>query len=289
MELYPLRVFLTVATEKSFSRAAEKLHRTQPAISLALQRLESDLGERLIDRSAKDLVLTDAGRTVLEYARRFENLTGEMQDSLAELRDNSAGRLSIGANESTTVYLLRYIQRYRTLYPKVKVEVRRSLSSRIPSEIVDGNLELGVISYDPRDDRITASVIFTDALAFVVSPRHRLANKKQLMLRDLSGEPFIAHNVISPYREAVVREFQRQGVPLNMPVEMPTVETIRRLVQADLGVAFLPTMCVEQDLEAGTLVAVKVKDMQMERKIYLLRPSRRGMSYAAAAFLELLK
>lgn len=288
MELYPLRVFMTVATEKSFSRAAEKLHRTQPAISLALQRLESELGERLIDRSAKDLLLTDAGRTVLEYARRFDNLSGELQVSLAELRDNSAGRLSIGANESTTLYLLRHIERYRKLFPKVKVEVRRSLSSRIPSEIVDGNLELGVLSYDPHDEHLLASVIYTDALAFVVSPRHALAQKKQVSLRELGGETFIAHNVVSPYREAVVREFQRQGVPLNMPVEMPTVETIRRLVQADIGVAFLPMMCVEQDLEAGTLVSVKVKEMQIERKIYLLRPSKRGLSYAAGAFLELL-
>jgi DNA-binding transcriptional LysR family regulator len=288
VELYPLRVFLTVATEKSFSRAAEKLHRTQPAISLALQRLETDLGERLIDRSAKDLVLTDAGRTVIEYARRFENLSGEMQLAIAELRDNSAGRLSIGANESTTLYLLRHIERYRKLFPKVKVEVRRSLSSRIPSEIVDGNLELGVISYDPHDERLVSTVIFTDALAFVVSPKHPLAQKKLVSIRDLGGETFIAHNVVSPYREAVVREFQRQGVPLNMPIEMPTVETIRRLVQAALGVAFLPMMCVQPDLEAGTLVSVKVKEMQIERKIYLLRPSRRALSYAAGAFLELL-
>src|SRR6202011_1593491 len=118
MELYPLRVFLTVATEKSFSRAAEKLFRTQPAVSLALQRLENDLGEKLIDRSAKDLVLTDAGRAVLEYARRFENLSAELKNSLAELRDNSAGRLTIGANESTTLYLLHHIERYRRLYPK---------------------------------------------------------------------------------------------------------------------------------------------------------------------------
>src|SRR5258707_11597129 len=100
MELHALQVFLTVATEKSFSRAAEKLLRTQPAVSLALQRLELELGEKLIDRSAKDLVLTDAGQTVLEYARRFENLTQEMANALAELRDNSAGRLAIGANES---------------------------------------------------------------------------------------------------------------------------------------------------------------------------------------------
>src|ERR1700722_8701889 len=288
MEMHPLRVFLTVATEKSFSRAAEKLHRTQPAISLALQRLETELGERLIDRSAKDLLLTDAGRTVIEYARRFDNLSGELHLALAELRDNSAGRLSIGANESTTLYLLRHIEHYRKLFPKVKVEVRRSLSSRIPSEIVDGNLELGVISFDPHDERLVTSVIFTDALAFVVSPKHPLASKNLVSIRDLGGETFIAHNVVSPYREAVVAEFRRQGVPLNMPIEMPTVETIRRLVQAELGVAFLPMMCVQQDLEAGTLVSVKVKEMQIERKIYLLRPSRRGLSYAAGAFMELL-
>src|SRR5438093_13673566 len=106
MELHPLRVFLTVATEKSFSRAAEKLLRTQPAISLSIQRLESEVGEKLIDRSAKDLLLTDAGKIVLDYARRFENLQGELENALAEMRDKSAGRLTIGANESCTLDLL---------------------------------------------------------------------------------------------------------------------------------------------------------------------------------------
>ena len=134
MELYSLQVFLTVANEKSFSRAAEKLLRTQPAISLSLQHLEQELGEKLIDRSGKDLILTDAGRTTLEFARRFESLHREFDNSLAELRDNSAGRLTIGANESTTLYLLRHIERYRELYPKVKVQVRRSFSSKIPDE-----------------------------------------------------------------------------------------------------------------------------------------------------------
>src|SRR5271169_3661937 len=196
MELYSLQVFLTIASEKSFSRAAGKLLRTQPAISLSLQRLEQELGEKLIDRSGKDLILTDAGRTVLEYARRFESLHRELDNSLAELRDNSAGRLTIGANESTTLYLLRHIERYRELYPKVKVQVRRSFSSKIPNELLDGNLELGVISYDPADKRLKSNVIYTDALAFVVSPKHRLANKKTVSLGDLASEVFIAHNVL---------------------------------------------------------------------------------------------
>src|SRR3954454_18278659 len=191
VELHSLQVFLTVANEKSFSRAAEKLFRTQPAISLAVQRLELELGEKLIDRSGKDLILTDAGRNVLEYARRFQSLQQEMDNSLAELRDNSAGRLAIGANESTTLYLLQHIEKYRELYLKVKVQIRRSLSSKIPGELLDGNLELGMISYDPGDERLKSKVIYTDSLSFVVSPAHRLAHKKTVSLTDLGAESFI--------------------------------------------------------------------------------------------------
>jgi DNA-binding transcriptional LysR family regulator len=289
MELYPLHVFLTIAAEKSFSRAAEKLLRTQPAVSLALQRLELELGEKLIDRSAKDLVLTDAGQTVLDYARRFENLSQEMANALAELRDNSAGRLAIGANESTTLYLLGHIERYRQLYPKVKVQVRRSLSSKIPGELIDGNLELGVISYDPGDARLVSSVLYTDSLVFIVSPRHPFAGRTSVPIVELGSETFIAHNVVSPYRDVVVREFQRHKVPLNMDVEMPTVETIRRMVADNQGVAFLPRMCVETDLAQKTLCEVKVKELQVERKIRLVYPSRRALSHAARAFLDVVK
>src|SRR5258708_1464839 len=209
MELYPLKVFLTVVSERSFSRAAEKLLRTQPAVSLAIAKFESDREEKLIDRSGKELLVTDAGRIVLEYARRFENLGSEMGNALAELRDHSAGRLSVGANESNTLYLLQHIQIYRNLYPKVKIQIRRSMSSKIPSQLLDGELELGVLSFDPEDERLVSLVIFTDHLAFVVSPKHRFGGLKQISITELGGETFIAHNVLSPYRAAVLREFQR--------------------------------------------------------------------------------
>ena len=289
MDFYPLQVFLTVSTEKSFSRAAERLLRTQPAVSLAVQRLEHELGEKLIDRSAKELLLTDAGRIVLDYARRFENLEAELQNALAELRDNSAGRLIIGANESTALYLLGQIEQYRRLYPKVKVQVRRCLSSRIPAQLIDGDLELGLLTYDPDDDRLVSKVIYTDHLAFIVSPGHRFAKRDSISITELDMETFIAHNVVSPYRDVVLREFQRHKVPLNMDVEMPTVETIRRMVQRNQGVAFLPRMCVEQEVEQGILCEVEVRELRVERKIRLVYPARRAPSHAAKAFLELGK
>src|SRR5215831_4004531 len=238
MELYSLRVFSMVVAERSFSRAAEKLYRTQPAVSLSLQRLEAELGEKLIDRSAKDLVLTDAGRTVLDYARRFQNLRQELEDALSELRDKSSGRLSIGANESSTLYLLPHIERYRRLYPKVKVQIRRSQSSKIPAELLHGDLELGVVSYDPSDDHLVSKVIYTDALAFVVSPRHRFARKKTVSISELGMETFIAHNVVSPYREVVVCEVKVKELHVERMVRLLFVKarTLSHAAQAFLDV-----------------------------------------------------
>ena len=125
---------------------------------------------------------------MLDYARRFENLRLEMENSLAELRDNSAGTLTVGANESTSLYLLRHIENFRRLHPKITVRVRRSLSSKIPNELLDGNLELGVISYDPGHDRLQSKVIYSDSLVFVVSPKHPLAKRKSVPIQELAGE-----------------------------------------------------------------------------------------------------
>ena len=288
MELYPLKVFLTVATERSFSRAGEKLLRTQPAISLAVQRLETELGEKLLDRTGREMILTDAGKIVLEFCRRFENLENELENSLAELRDMASGRLVVGANETTSLYLMQHIVSYRRQYPKVKVQVRRSLSSRIPAQLIDGDLELGVITYDPEDDRLESRVIFSDHLCFLVSPTHRFAHRESVSIRELGMETFIAHNVFSPYRDVVLKAFQRAKVTLNMDVEMPTVETIRKMVARNEGVAFLPKMCVESDFEQGTLKEVRVEELSMERKIRLIYPAKRVLSHAARAFLEIV-
>jgi DNA-binding transcriptional LysR family regulator len=288
MDLHTLEVFRAVAMEKSFSRAAARLSRTQPAVSMAVQRLEAVVGEPLIDRAGKQLRLTDAGQVVFDFARRFENLRTELGVALAELRDQGAGLLSVGANESTTLYLLPLITRYRKLHPRVKVQVRRSQSSKIPVEILEGDLELGVISYDPQDDRLVARTIYTDHLACVVSPEHRLARRRSVSIADLGAETFIAHNVVSPYKEVVLREFERLRVPLRRDVEMPTVEAIRKMVQRNQGVAFLPRMCVEEEIAQGVLREVQVSELQTERKIRLVYPAKRTLSHAARAFLALL-
>ncbi len=288
MDLSLLETFQTIAREGSFSRAGQKLLRTQPAVSLALKRLEAELGAKLIDRSSKHLALTDAGRLALGYCDRYQGLDRELRTALADLRDLSIGKLTIGANESTALYLLSPVTEFRREHPRVQVEIRRSLSSRIPEELWRGALEMGAISYDPGDERLTVREIFTDSLAFIVSPQHSFARRKKLSIQELGEEVFIAHNVHSPYREIVIQKFQSAHVPLNIEIELPTIETIRKLVQQNLGVAFLPRMCVEQEIAAGQLRSIPVDEIRMERKIRLVYPAERQLSHAARAFLDLV-
>ena len=288
MDLALLDTFRMIAREGSFSRAGQKLLRTQPAISLALKRLETDLGVRLIDRSSKQLMLTDAGRLVLEYCDRFDGLESELRVVLGELQDLKAGKLTIGANESTALYLLKHVTAFRRKHPRMKVELRRSLSSQIPDELLRGSLEMGAISYDPGDQRLKLVDIYTDSLVFIVSPEHHLARRKKVSIEELGDEVFIAHNVLSPYRRSVVETFQRHHVPLNIEIELPTIDTIRLLVQQNLGVAFLPRMCVEHELAARVLRMIPVEEMHMERKVRLVYPSQRQLSHAAQAFLALM-
>ena len=154
------------------------------------------------------------------------------------------------------------------------MQVRRSLSSKIPDAADRWRSGAGRHQLRSRRRPAGLAVIFTDHLAFVVSPQHRFAKLETVSITELGMETFIAHNVLSPYREVVLREFQRHHVPLNMDVEMPTVETIRKLVQRNEGVAFLPRMCVEQEIEQKLLREIKVPELSVERKIRLVYPGQ---------------
>lgn len=210
-------------------------------------------------------------------------------NQIQETRNKSVGRLCIGANESMTLYLLPHLCEFRKAYPKVKVVVQRSRSGEIPDRLLAGDADLGVVSYSVTDERFRAHPLYVDHLSFVVPPSHRLAKQASLSIKDLEMEVFVAHNVASPYRDAVIRAFRDAKVPLNMDIEMPTVESIRRMVQAGQGVAFLPRMCVDQDVRQGALKEVKVKELRVERRINLVSVEKRSLSHAARAFLDLVK
>src|SRR6185312_14934097 len=197
MDLSQLEVFLAVAKEGRFSRAAEKLHRTQSAVSQTIHKLEEEINEPLFDRSSREGLLTDAGRVLQEYAERMLNLRTNAQQALTELRELHKGKLAIAANEFTALYLLPVLGEFRRLHPGIKITVQRSLGSRIPGDLLRHNSELGVLTYDPEDPQLQSTVVYQDELVFVVPAGHPLATETQVSIRQLGAESFAAHNVAS--------------------------------------------------------------------------------------------
>jgi len=236
MDLSELQVFLTVAKEGSFSRAAERLYRTQPAVSLAIRKLEDSLGQPLFVRGARPVRLTDAGSLLREYAERLLNLRDEVKKGLLELEGLKRGELSLGVNESSIHALLPAVAKFREAHPGVQVRLHRMFSRDIPHEVVNYRLDLGAVSY-----------------------------------------------------VRVIELFARHRTALNMPMEMPTIESIKRFVQMGMGVAIVPRMCVTWEIEHGWLKEIKVRQMNIPRHLYIV--SRRGarLPHAAAEFMHLLK
>ncbi len=289
MDINQLEVVVAVAQEKSFSRAAETLHRTQPAVSQAIRRLEAELGEPLFDRSSKDGTLTAAGVVLLEYAQQMLNLRQHAHSALRELKDLHRGKLTLSANEYTVMYLLPLIPVFRARHPHIKIDVKRSLASRIASEILGRETELGIVSFKPNDPTVTALPVLMDELALIVAPEHPLAQQADVSVRDLGAESFIAHNVPSPYRDRVVHTFQKYQTPLNISMEMPTLEAIKRFVERGMGVALVPRLTAQAEISRGQLVALSVREMKLERRLYLIYRKGATLSHAARAFLRVAK
>ena len=286
MDLAQLEVFLTVAREGRFSRAAEKLFRTQSAISQTIHKLEEELGEPLLDRSSRDGLLTDAGRVLQEYAERLLNLRNDAQEALVELRELHKGKLAIAANEFTALYLLPVLGEFRRLHPMIKIVVQRSLGSHIPDDVLRHNSELGVLTYDPQEPQLCSTVVYLDELIFVVPPTHPLARAQQVSIRQLGAESFVAHIVSSPYREKVIQAFKRHKTPLHMDIELPTLQAIKRFVAMGNGVALLPEISVENELARGELVRIAVRELRLHRKLRLVYRKSASLSHAARAFLK---
>ena len=285
MELFQLETFLTVAEERSFSRAATRLHRTQPAVSQAVAKLEAELGEVLLDRSTRDGTLTDAGEVLAEYARKMLNLRTDAGAALVDLRSLHTGRLSLAANEYTCLCLLPLLDAFRREHPRIKVTVHRALASRIADEVLQHAVEMGVVSFRPEDPQVRSTVIYRDQLVCIVSPMHALARASKTSIQRLGRETFVAHNVPSPLRQKVIEAFQRHKTPLQMEVELPSLEAIKRFVQSGNGVALVPRLTVGTELESGALVEVPVPELQMERRLRLLYRRGATLSHAARAFL----
>ena len=289
MTLEDLRVFAMVAAERSFSRAARKLRRTQPAVSQAIRRLEDGSGEQLIDRSSRDGTLTDAGEVLLEYATRLLRLVDEAATAVADLRDIKKGRVLVGANEAGVHAVLPLISAFQQEYPGILVEVRRIPSRQMAQEVLLRTVDFGILTFNPPERELISLLLGTDELVLLVKPDHPLAGRKQVTMEEVGRQTIIAHNDPSPARERVLRLYEQRHAPLNIRISLPSLDGIKRAVETGLGVALLPRRCALGEIARGQLAEVRVPELRTPRQLRFVYRRDGDLSHAAQAFLDVAR
>ncbi len=290
MDIPQLETFLAIAEERGFSRAALRLHRTQPAVSQSIRKLEDDLGERLFERGSRDGTLTPAGEVLRGYAERLLRLRGEARSAVEELRSLARGELSLAANEYTTHFLLPVLARFQEAHPHLLVNVQRSLASRIPEQVLSREVELGLLTFVPENDGLLARAVYEDQVVLVAAPGHALAGAEKVAIEDLGALNFIGHAVASPLRREITTLFARARTPLHMGVQLPSLEAIKRFVAAGAGVAILPELAVAHELQTGALVRIPVSTLDAcRRRLWIVRRRAGALSHAAQALERALE
>jgi DNA-binding transcriptional LysR family regulator len=290
MDLMQLEMFVATAEARSVQRAAERVYRTQPAVSMALRKLEEELGAPLFDRSNRGAyLLTATGESLFDSAKRLLALRDEALAHIRELHSLERGRVRIGANESTGNYVLpRLIEAFRARYALIRIDVARQNTTQLIQDIRDNRVDLALISFMPEEKDIEAVPLMKDELVLIASPQHRLSKEKKLQISDLGTESFIAHTVSSRSRHRVIEAFRSSDTPLNIVMEVAMIETIKKLIAMNLGIAFVPEMCVRDELDRGELARLPLDGFEYQRTIWLARRRTNAHSHAAKEFTNVV-
>ena len=287
MDLLQLEHFLAVVEERTFTRAAERVSRTQPAVSQSIKKLEEEIGTPLFARDVHDVSLTDAGKLLVEHARRMVRQRDDAMREIGALKDLKLGTLNIAAHESAAVYLLpAALRAYLLRFPEIKVGIFRSRLTDIPRQVMDREVHVGFVKDEPSFHELKSVEVHADEMILVASPRHPLAGRQEVQVRDLGGENFVLHHLCSTTEQKILRLFEHHQTRCRIVAELWSFENIKSFVQADVGIAIVPRITVAQELHDGTLVSIPVRELSMPRRTLMIY---REQGYVSRAARELIK
>lgn len=286
MDFDQLETFLEVARLSSFSRAAEKRFRTQPAVSSQIRGLEEEVGARLLDRSGGKVSLTAAGKIFVRYVEETIEARKAVMTALAEADRVPRGELVVGANEGTCLHILPEVfAGFKRSYPDVAVSIRRSDYGKILESVIDNSVDFGVVSLPVRDKRLTVELIHRDELVVIVPTYHPLADVKSVTIEDAANYPLVLPKG-GHTRDALESLFQDRKVKPQVAMELDSSELLKRFVAADVGIGFIARSNVEEDVKAGVLTAVGLADAVIRRDLALVYRKDKSLSRAARAFID---
>jgi len=287
MDFDQLETFIEVARLSSFSRAAEKRFRTQPAISSQIRSLEEDVGARLLDRSGGKVSLTASGKLFLKFAEESLDARKAAMTAIAETERVPRGEIVVGANEGTCLHILPEVfAHFKKQYPDVAVNIRRADYAKVLESVIDNSVDFGVVSLPVTDNRLTAVLIHRDDLVLIVTPRHPLAKLKSASAVDIAQYPLVMPKV-GHTRDALDQLFHERKLKPRYAMELDSSELLKRFVAADVGVGFISRSNVQEDLKANVLAAVPLADVQIRRDLALVFRKDKALSRAALAFIDI--
>jgi DNA-binding transcriptional LysR family regulator len=293
MEMRRLEVFCKVVELKSFTKAAESLFLSQPTVSEHLRTLEETLGEKLVDRLGREALPTPAGRVFYQYARNIVHMRDEALQALEHFRGRLSGRLTLGASTIPGTYLLpRLVGSFKETHPAIQITLRISDTANIVEQVLETNLEAGIVGSRWNDRRLTLEEVGLDELALTVYPDHPWAKRGTIELKELEGEPFILRERGSGTRLVMSKMLEERGFDLSLlsvVAEMGSTEAVRQGIKARIGVSILSRRAVEDDIRHGDLVPVLLNSLCLSRPLFLIQRKNRQVSPLCSAFLEHLR
>jgi len=279
MDFDQIETFLEVARHFSFSRAAEKRFRTQPAISAQIRSLEDEVGAKLFDRTGGKVSLTAAGKAFQDYAEQAIDSRKQMIVNLAEMERIPRGELIVGANEATCLHILPEVfAEFKKQYAGVAVNVRRTERVKILESVIDNSVDFGVVSLPVP--------IHRDELVIIAPPQHPVAKMKSINLAEVLNYPLLLPKS-GRTRDALENLFHEHYLKANVSMELDSSELLKRFVAADIGVGFIARSNILEDVKAGALAAIPVADAQIKRDLALVYRKDKALSRAALAFIDI--
>ena len=288
MNFDQLRGFLETAREKSFTRAAEKLFRTQPAVSLQIKSLEDELGQRLLERHGKRVSLTEAGRLLFNRAEQIFSIVDVIRSDMSGLGKLKTGRLTIGTSDTNCAYVLpAVVEAFRISYPGVEIQLTDRMSPEVARLVVDGSVDFGIATLPVNDNRLDTEPLFQRKDVVIAKPGHALSIRTRLSLSRVAEEPLLALEKGSTSRSLTDRIFLEAGIQPRIAMELGSIEVIKKFVEIGLGIAIVPEVSVRAEIESGRLSRLMVVGVP-SRQVGVVKRMGGHLSPSAETFLAYL-
>lgn len=288
LTLRQLQCFAAVARNLSYTRAADELHLTQPAVSMQVRQLEQQTGVRVTEQLGKQIHLTEAGEEVYRYARSILQQVEEMDDVLNRIKGLTGGRLKIAAISSANYFAPKLLGTFQQRFPDIGVSMDVTNQTSVLRQVVDNEVDMAIMGQPPKDSVLDAIPFMENPLVVVAPPNHRLAGKKNIPLKELEKEVFLTREPGSGTRGAMQRFFRQHKLKLTTGMEMGSLSAIKQSVQAELGLGLLQKGAIEVELMLERLVMLDFKDFPIQRHWYVVLHKGKRLSVAADAFKLLL-